>query len=115
MRRALGPGFRPVGIRPPYGHVTDAVKELAARYRMPLILWGLDSQDAVCTKENEDKTLRVLLAQANFEVLRANLGSGLAGWHLQRTTNAQDNCVDEILQNYKSYLRPGTIILHHAH
>ena len=33
MRRALGPGFRPVGIRPPYGHVTDALQETVGRLR----------------------------------------------------------------------------------
>lgn len=112
MRRALGPGFRPVGIRPPYGHVTDAVKELAARYGMPLILWGLDSQDAVCTKMNEDRRCECS-AQANFEsyarIWGPDLQDGVCSE--QQCTN---NCVDAILHNYKSYLRPGTIILHHA-
>ena len=56
MRRALGHGFRPVGIRPPYGIVTDALRELSDRYRIPLILWGLDSQDAICAIKNRDKT-----------------------------------------------------------
>ena len=112
MRRALGPSFRPVGIRPPYGHVTDAVKELSARYGFPLILWGLDSRDAICTKQNEDKPCECS-AQANFEsyarVWGPQLPDGICSE--QQCTN---NCVDAILQNYKTYLRPGTIILHHT-
>ena len=42
MRLALGADFTPVGIRPPYGVMTDAVRELAALYGIPLILWGVD-------------------------------------------------------------------------
>ena len=79
MRRALGPDFQPLGIRPPYGIVTDALQELSERYRIPLVLWGLDSQDAICSKEN-----------------------------------GAENCEEAILANYKSFLRPGSIILHHA-
>lgn len=112
MRRALGPGFRPVGIRPPYGHVTDAVKELSARYGLPLLLWGLDSQDAICTKQNEGKSCECS-AQANFasyaRVWGPDLPDGICA-----DQQCADNCVDAILQNYESYLRPGTIILHHA-
>ena len=53
MRRALGANFKPIGIRPPYGHVTEAVKELSQRYYTPLILWGIDSQDAICTQQKD--------------------------------------------------------------
>ncbi len=112
MRRALGPGFRPVGIRPPYGHVTDAVKELSASYGMPLILWGLDSQDAVCTKKYEDEPCECA-AQAGFEnyarVWDLKLPEGFCS-----EKECAKRCVDAILKNYESYLRPGTIILHHA-
>ena len=58
MRRALGRDFQPVGIRPPYGHLTEAMAQLAERYNIPLILWSLDSQDAICTKQYEGKTCR---------------------------------------------------------
>lgn len=79
MRRALGPDFWPIGIRPPYGRITDALRELSRWYNLPLVMWGLDSQDAICTKEE-----------------------------------GAENCEEHILSNYESYLRPGTIILHHA-
>ena len=79
MRRALGSDFWPVGIRPPYGRITKALHELCKRYHLPLIMWGLDSQDAICTRKE-----------------------------------GAENCEAKILSNYESYLRPGTIILHHA-
>ncbi len=112
MRRALGPGFRPVGIRPPYGHVTDAVKELSASYGMPLILWGLDSQDAVCTKQYEDKRCGCA-AEASFDsysrVWIPQPPEGICG-----EQQCTEKCVDRILENYETYLRPGSIILHHT-
>ncbi len=112
MRRALGSQFRPIGIRPPYGHVTDALKELSARYSMPLILWGLDSQDAICAKRNEDKTCECK-SQASYDsyarVWGPNLKDGVCA-----EQQCPEVCVDTILKNYRGYLRPGTIILHHT-
>jgi hypothetical protein len=112
MRRALGPGFRPVGIRPPYGHVTDAVMQLSERYGLPLILWGLDSQDAICTKQNEDKPCECK-SQASFDsysrVWGPRLNDGVCA-----EQQCPEVCVDTIISNYRSYLRPGTIILHHT-
>ncbi|MCY3796617.1 MAG: polysaccharide deacetylase family protein [Chloroflexi bacterium] len=112
MRRALGSSFRPVGIRPPYGHVTDAVKQLSARYDMPLILWGLDSQDAICTKRNEGKTC-ACKSQANFDSYARIWGPQLTNG-VCAEQQCPEVCVDLILNNYRSYLRPGTIILHHT-
>ena len=112
MRRALGPSFHPVGLRPPYGQVTEALKQLSARYSIPLILWGLDSQDAICTKQNQDKRCECS-AQANFDsyarIWGPTLPDGICG-----EQQCAEKCVDAILQNYESYLRPGTIILHHT-
>lgn len=112
LRRALGPGFQPVGIRPPYGHVTDALKALSARYGYPLILWGLDSQDAICAKRIEDKTCKCK-SQASYDSY-----ARIWGPHLRDGVCAEQQCpeicVEAILKNYESYLRPGTIILHHT-
>lgn len=112
MRRALGSRFRPVGIRPPYGHVTDAVKQLSANYGMPLILWGLDSQDAICTKQNEDKTCECE-SQASFDSYARIWGPKLKDG-VCAEQQCPEICVDAILNNYRSYLRPGAIILHHT-
>lgn len=112
MRRALGANFQPVGIRPPYGHLTEAMAQLAARYDIPLILWSLDSQDAICTKQNEDK---------NCECQSQPLFASSAGaWGpappdgVCVDVDCTETCVNAILKNYATYLRPGTIILHHA-
>lgn len=112
MRRALGPGFRPVGLRPPYGHVTDALKEMSASYGLPLILWGLDSQDAVCTKKYEDKPCECA-AQAMFESYAPEWRPRLPGV-ICSEEQCEKRCVDVILKNYESYMRPGSIILHHT-
>ena len=112
MRRALGLRFRPVGIRPPYGHLTDALKETSARYGFPLILWGLDSQDAICTKQNEDKPCECT-ASARFESF-AGMWGPMRSEGLCKERQCDQTCVQEILQSYERYLRPGTIILHHS-
>ncbi len=112
MRRALGPGFRPVGIRPPYGKVTDALKELSIRYGIPLILWGLDSQDAICTKAHENKEDED--ATANYNEVFANLSDLYAEDAQCSVDECPEVCVKAILKNYEAYLRPGAIILHHA-
>lgn len=112
MRRALGQNFRPVGIRPPYGIVTDSVKELAARYGLPLILWGLDSQDAICTSRQCPKTCEsqdLSIQEVYRRLLLQTSQDGLC----DRQTCAE-SCVESIMNNYESYLRPGSIILHHA-
>ena len=112
MRRALGDNFKPVGIRPPYGHVTDALKELSEQYYTPLILWGLDSQDAICTHRRDVHNCKCSEAPkyAMYSHLRgeAPLDVFCDKDHCARA------CVTEILHSYESYLRPGTIILHHA-
>ena len=112
MRRALGSRFQPVGIRPPYGHVTDAVKQLSAHYGMPLILWGLDSQDAICAKRNEGKTCECM-SQASYDSYARIWGPRLNDGVCAKQ-QCPELCIDAILNNYRSYLRPGTIILHHT-
>ena len=52
LRSTFGARFKPLGIRPPYGVLTDELRELSVRQNLPLILWGLDSQDAICTRDH---------------------------------------------------------------
>ena len=112
MRRALGANFTPVGIRPPYGHLTDALKELSWRYYTPLILWGLDSQDAICTQQKDVHNCECP-EPSEYELYLRMFG------HAPRdascdTDRCARECAREILHSYESYLRPGSIILHHA-
>ncbi len=112
MRRALGANFMPVGIRPPYGHITDAVKELSQRYNTPLILWGLDSQDAICTHQKDVHNCEC--PDQSEYAMRSHL-QGYAPTELPcDIDHCARECVKEILHSYESYLRPGSIILHHA-
>lgn len=112
MRRALGPAFQPVGLRPPYGVVTDAVQELSARYGIPLILWGLDSQDAICTKQSErdDCACEPLPSFLSYASVWGPDPSDVMCSQAQ----CLESCIDTIVNNYEYYLRPGTIILHHT-
>ena len=54
LRRAFGPNFQPVAIRPPFGIVTESLRQLSRRYSIPLVLWDIDSRDAICTRQGKD-------------------------------------------------------------
>lgn len=112
MRRALGANFKPVGIRPPYGHVTDALKELSERYYTPLILWGLDSQDAICTQQKDVHNCECP-EQSDYAMYSHPRGQAPLDLLCDEDRCARE-CVKEIVNSYESYLRPGTITLHHA-
>ena len=111
MRRALGPGFRPVGIRPPYGIVTNELRELSNKYYMPLILWGLDSEDAICAKACADRC-------EGKDMTTPEIYSHIYGPESLDTmcssANCAKHCADRIMTNYETYLRTGTITLHHT-
>ena len=111
MRRALGSSFKPIGIRPPYGVVTDALKELSVMYGAPLILWGLDSQDSICTWNCDDDCPEESVS--TDEVYASIWGQDLED-ALCINSSCADKCVEIILESYESYMRPGTIILHHV-
>lgn len=112
MRRALGANFKPVGLRPPFGHVTDALKELSKRYFTPLILWGLDSQDAICTQQRDVHNCECP-EQSEYAMYSHLRGEAPLDLFCDKDHCARV-CVQEIIHNYESYLRPGAIILHHA-
>ncbi len=111
MRRALGSNFKPIGIRPPYGVVTDALKELAVRYGIPLVLWGLDSQDAICVwrckREDADGCLTT-------DEYHADTQSRTLHDPICIKSSCVNRCVNVIMNSYETYMRPGTIILHHT-
>ncbi len=111
MRRALGSSFKPIGIRPPYGVVTDALKELSVQYGIPLVLWGLDSQDSICTWNCKDQTRDVCVT--SDEIHASLWDRGLNG-ALCIESSCTNRCVSAILKSYEAYMRPGTIILHHV-
>ncbi len=112
MRRALGADFKPIGVRPPYGHVTDAIKELSARYYMPLVLWGLDSQDAICTHQRDVHNCECP-QESEYAMYSHLRGQAPLDLFCDQDHCARE-CVKEIVNSYERYLRPGTIILHHA-
>ena len=111
MKKALGATFAPIGIRPPYGVVTEPMMQLSARYGMPLILWGLDSQDAICTWNCQG-------ACPDESVSSQAIYASLWDQDLEDENCAKsrcvETCVENIMASYATYMRPGTIILHHV-
>ncbi len=57
MRRSLGDDFVPVAMRPPYGIVTNALKEVSRQFNVPMVLWNLDSRDALCSADKNKSAL----------------------------------------------------------
>ena len=53
LQRALGKDFYPVALRPPYGIVTPQLRQLSLRYDIPLVLWDVDTRDAICTSNHK--------------------------------------------------------------
>ncbi len=111
MRRALGSNFKPIGLRPPYGVVTDALKELSVMYGVPLVLWGLDSQDSICTSSCRDDSP---VDCVNSNEIYSSIWTRDLNGALCIKSSCEERCVDAILKSYESYMRPGTIILHHV-
>lgn len=111
LRRALGKNFKPIGIRPPFGVVTDPLKELSVKYGIPLVLWGLDSQDSICTWRCDRDTKDACVIDDEFH---ANQWEQEYSDLLCFKSSCATLCVDKILKSYEKYMRPGTIILHHV-
>ena len=113
LRRALGQDFAPVGVRPPYGLVTDPMRELAELYGIPLVLWSVDSQDALCTARLDcDKACG---APADAAVL-ANVNDSEPQQEEAACAKEQcaQKCVDHILDSVERQLKPGSVILNHS-
>ena len=119
LRKALGADFQPVGIRPPYGVMTDAVRELSDLYGIPLILWGVDSRDAFCQARLDCDTACRATENSHLAHSDSSPASDLPtgeSSHQVACTKAQCEqlCVEQILANVERLLRPGSIVLNHG-
>ena len=112
IRRALGEDFVPVGIRPPYGVVTDALRELAALYGIPLVLWGVDSRDALCTVRMDCDTACEAPSVTGFSA-DVN-GSDISQSAPCTEEQCAQLCVDHILESVGRQVQPGSVILNHS-
>lgn len=74
MRRALGDDFAPVAIRPPYGIVTDAMRELSRQYNLPIVLWNIDTRDTLCAADKNKSAL--VCCSEMLGILRKKLAPG---------------------------------------
>ena len=112
LRRALGEDFRPVGIRPPYGVITDALRELAALYGIPLVMWGVDSRDAICTVRTDCDTACEAPSDTGFSA-DVN-GSDISQSAPCTKEQCAQKCVDHILESVGRHVKPGSVILNHS-
>ncbi len=109
MRQALGADFMPVGLRPPFGAITDAIRELAELYELPLIMWGVDSQDALCTVNTDCESACAAPAAADDSM-------SVADQQDEACTEAECAliCIRHILARLEKRLRPGSVVLNHG-
>ena len=115
MRRALGPGFRPVGIRPPYGHVTDALKEMSAQLRLAfdsLGAWIRKTRSAPSKVRRQ--ALRMRRPGSVSNLLRWYGVPELLDGNLQRSAMRKTIAWKYPCRTMRVTMRPGTIILHHT-
>ena len=109
MRQALGADFMPIGIRPPYGIVTDAIRELSALYDIPLILWSVDSQDALCTVRTDcDSACSARSATDGSQSTQVGQSAPCTKQECEQL------CVNHIIERLDRLLRPGSVVLNHG-
>lgn len=112
MRQALGADFMPIGIRPPYGIMTDAIRELSALYGIPLIMWGVDSQDALCTVRTDcDSACSAPAATGPAADGSMSVQVGQSAPCTKK--ECEQICVDHIIDRLDRHLRPGSVVLNH--
>ena len=113
LRQALGADFTPIGIRPPYGIMTDSIRELSALYGIPLIMWGVDSQDALCTVRTDCDSACSAPAPtgpAADASMSMQVGQSAPCTKLE----CARICVDHIIDQVDQHLHPGSVILNHS-
>lgn len=74
MRRALGNNYVPVAIRPPYGILSDAIRQLSVHYNIPLVLWHVDTRDTLCAADRYKSPL--VCCSEMLAILREQLAPG---------------------------------------
>lgn len=113
MRQALGSDFMPIGIRPPFGIMTDAIRELSALYGIPLIMWGVDSQDALCTARTDCDSACSAPA-ATGPAADAGMSAQVSQRAACTKKECAQICINHILDQLDEHLRPGSVILNHG-
>ncbi|MCY4465309.1 MAG: polysaccharide deacetylase family protein [Chloroflexi bacterium] len=113
MRQALGEDFTPIGIRPPYGIMTDAIRELSALYGIPLILWGVDSQDSLCTVRTDCDSACSAPATNGISA-EVSMSETFSQPVACTKKECEQICVDHILDRLDQKLRPGSVVLNHS-
>lgn len=113
MRQALGADFKPIGLRPPYGIMTDAIRELSAMYGIPLIMWGVDSEDALCTvRTNCDSACTAPAATGPATDPSVTLQAGQSASCTRK--ECTQICIAHIIDQLEQHLRPGSVVLNHS-
>lgn len=113
MRQALGANFTPIGLRPPYGIITDAIRELSELYSIPLIMWGVDSEDALCTVNTDcDSACSAPAADVHADDDDTVAQEDQSAPCTQR--ECVQICLNHILSQLDQHLRPGSVVLNHA-
>lgn len=113
MRQALGADFMPIGIRPPYGIITDAVQELSELYEIPLILWGVDSQDSLCTVRTDCESACTAPA-ATDPAADGSMSTQVSQSAPCTKQECAQICIDHIIARLDRRLRPGNVVLNHG-
>ena len=97
MRRGLGNDFVPVAIRPPYGIMSDAIRELSRQYDIPLVLWSVDTGDTLCAA-NKNKSPLVCCSEM-LGTMRKHLFPGsIVLMHTIAASSLAIEPIDELLE-----------------
>ena len=110
LRRALGSDFTPVAIRPPYGIMSDAIRELSRQYDIPVVLWNLDSGDTLCAADRIKSPL--VCCSEMLVTMRKHLvpGSVVLLHTIRATSLAIDPIADLLEQRYMRAVALSTLL-----
>lgn len=97
MRRALGNNFVPVAIRPPYGIMSDAIREMSRQYDIPLVLWSVDSGDTLCAA-NRNKSPLVCCSEMLVTLRKTLVPGSIVLMHTIAASSLAIEPIDELLE-----------------